>query len=142
MIKHHLEEFKEGIVINWNEILIGKTPVVRNAMYYLSQKLFFLVVLSRWKRNKFCISMKFDFKKRKIYLESLFFSFIWWAILLTNSSYEPHGTYVSGFTFLLHQEGPKIHNQFFHFRQGGGTHFLVLAQTLMYVILATTMVIM
>ena len=24
-----------------------------------------------------------------------------------NSLYEPHGTYVSGFTFLLHQEGPK-----------------------------------
>ena len=24
-----------------------------------------------------------------------------------SSSYEPHETYVSGFTFLLHQEGPK-----------------------------------
>ena len=35
------------------------------------------------------------------------FYFIWWATLLKNSSsYEPHGTYVSGFTFLLHQGGP------------------------------------
>ena len=27
---------------------------------------------------------------------------------------------------------PKNHNHFFHFRHGGETHFLVLAQTLMY----------
>ena len=27
--------------------------------------------------------------------------------MLTNSSYEPYETYVSGFTFLLQQEGPK-----------------------------------
>ena len=27
--------------------------------------------------------------------------------MLNNSSYEPHGTYVSGFNFLLPQEGPK-----------------------------------
>ena len=27
--------------------------------------------------------------------------------MLNNSSYKPHGTYVSGFIFLLHQEGPK-----------------------------------
>ena len=41
------------------------------------------------------------------------FSFIWWATLLNNSSYEPHGTYVSGFTFLLQQEGPKKPQSFF-----------------------------
>ena len=34
-------------------------------------------------------------------------SFIWWATLLNNSSYEPHGTFVSGFIFLLDQEGPE-----------------------------------
>ena len=60
------------------------------------------------------------------------FSFIWWATLLTNSSYEPHKTYVSGFTFLLNQEGPKNHNQFCNFCHRGGTNFLVLAQTLIY----------
>ena len=31
----------------------------------------------------------------------------------------------------LHRESPKKHNQFCHFRHRGGTHFLVLAQTLM-----------
>ena len=46
------------------------------------------------------------------------FSFIWWATLPNNSSCEPHGTYVSGLTFLLHQEGPKNHNQFFTFVRG------------------------
>ena len=53
--------------------------------------------------------------------------------MLNNSSYEPHGTYVSGFTFLLNQEGPKKPQSIFHFRHGGGTHFLVLAQTLIYI---------
>ena len=33
-------------------------------------------------------------------------------------------------TLLLHKEGPKNQNQFCHFRHRGGTHFLVLAQTL------------
>ena len=33
-----MEELKEGIIKNYNEILIGKTPVVRNAIYYFSQK--------------------------------------------------------------------------------------------------------
>ena len=60
------------------------------------------------------------------------FSFIWWATLLNNSSYEPHGTYVLWSTFVLPQEGPKNHNDFFHFCHGGGTHFLVLAQILIY----------
>ena len=50
MIKYHLEEFQQGVVINWNEILIGKTPVVRNAMYYLSQKLFFFLLF--WAAEK------------------------------------------------------------------------------------------
>ena len=35
------------------------------------------------------------------------FSFVWWATFLTNSSYKPHGIYLSGSTFLLHQDGPK-----------------------------------
>ena len=47
------------------------------------------------------------FKKLENYFLNTNFSFIWWATLLTNSSFEPHGTYVSGFIFLLNQEGPK-----------------------------------
>ena len=68
---------------------------------------FFSVVLSRWKRTKFKISISFDFKKNLKFFRISNVSFIWWAILLTNSLYEQHGNYVSGFTFLLHQEGPK-----------------------------------
>ena len=37
-------------------------------------------------------------------------------------------------TFLL-QKVPKNHNQFCHFRHGGGTHLLVFAQTLINVLL-------
>ena len=46
------------------------------------------------------------------------FSFIWWATLLNNSSYDPHGTYVLEFTFLLHQGGPKRPKKKFHFCHG------------------------
>ena len=34
--------------------------------------------------------------------------------------------------FYCTKKVPKNHNHFFHFRHGGGTHFLVLAQTLIY----------
>ena len=84
MIKHHLEGLKEGIVQNWNEIIIGKTPVLQNAIYYFSQMLVFLFGLGRWKREKLQIKMIFLFKKRR------------WATMLTNSSYEPPGTYILG----------------------------------------------
>ena len=42
-----------------------------------------------------------------------------------NSAYEPHETYLSGSTFLLHHEN---HKHFGHFLHGGETNFLVLAQ--------------
>ena len=35
-------------------------------------------------------------------------------------------------TFYWTKKVPRIHNQFCHFRHRGGTHFLVLAQTLIY----------
>ena len=85
--------------MKWNSD--GQDTCGKKCIVLFVSKIVFLVVLSRWKRNKFHISMKFDFKKRKSYFESLFFSFIWWATLLTNSLYEPHGTYVSGFTFFI-----------------------------------------
>ena len=62
--------------------------------------------------------MKIHLKKREHLFWINNFTFIWWATLLNNRSYEPHGTYVSGFTFLLHQEGPKNHNHFFTFVRG------------------------
>ena len=73
MIKHHLEEMREGIIKKLNKIIIGKTPVERNAIYYFNQNLFLLVVLTCWKRTTFQISMKFHFKKRgKINFDTLF----------------------------------------------------------------------
>ena len=39
---------------------------------------------------------------------------------------------VQDLPFYCTKKVPKIHNQFFHFCHGGGTHFLVLAQTLIY----------
>ena len=34
--------------------------------------------------------------------------------------------------FYCTKKVPKNHNKFYHFRHEGGTHFLVLAQTLIY----------
>ena len=45
-IKHHLEEIRKAIIKKLNKILIGKTPVERNADYYFFQHLFLLVVLT------------------------------------------------------------------------------------------------
>ena len=72
MIKHHLEDIREGIIKKLNKILIGKACVDRNALYYFYQNLFLLVVLTSWKRNTFQISMKFHFKKREIDFETEF----------------------------------------------------------------------
>ena len=46
-------------------------------------------------------------KKLKKLFWIINFSYFWWATLLTNTLYEPHGTFVPGFTLLLNQEGPK-----------------------------------
>ena len=46
-------------------------------------------------------------KKEENYFWNLIFSFIWWATSLTNSLYGPHGTYLSGSAFILHQKGRK-----------------------------------
>ena len=47
--------------------------------------------------------------------------------MLTHGLYEPHRAYVSGPTFILHQESPNKSQQFFFtFSHGGETHFLGL----------------
>ena len=66
---------------------------------------FFTFVLIPWKRKKNQISIQFHFKKKKKSISNFFL--IAWATLLTLNSYEPHGTYLSGSTNLLHLEGPK-----------------------------------
>ena len=71
IIKQHLEEIREGIIKKFNKILIGKTPVERNAICYFYQNLF-LLVLTCWKRNTFKISMKFHLKRGKLFLKPYF----------------------------------------------------------------------
>ena len=93
---------------------------------------FFLVVLSRWKGNKFQISMKFHLKNWKTYFESL----------ISPSFNELHCSTIVHMNHMEHmfqdlpfyctKKVPKNYNHFFHFSHGGGTHFLVLAQTLIY----------
>ena len=69
---NHLEEIRDGIIKRINKILIGKTPVERNTIYYLYQNLFILVVLTWWKTNTFQISMKIHFKKWKLICKPYF----------------------------------------------------------------------
>ena len=76
--------------------------------------------------------MKFDFKNGKTYFESL----------ISPSFDELHCSTIVHMNHMKHmfqdlpfyctKKVPKNHNQFFHLRQGGGTHFLVLAHTLIY----------
>ena len=130
LIKHHLEEIRKGIIKKLNKILIGKTPVKRNAFYYSYQNLFLHVVLTCWKRNTFQISMKFHLKKRKIIFETSFSP----SFDVLHSSpivYMDHTELIFQDLLLYGtKKVPENHNQFLHFRHGGETHFLVLAQTL------------
>ena len=111
-------------------LLIGKTPMERNAIYYFYQNLFLLVVLTCWKRNTFQISMKFYFKKRKINLKPYFLLHLlcytahqWFIWTTRNLSFRIY-------FYIAPRRSQKIGITFFHFRHGGETHFLVLTQTL------------
>ena len=66
------KKIREGIIKKLNKIIIGKTRLERNAIYYFYQSLFLLVVLTSSKRNTFQISMKFQFKKGKLVLKHYF----------------------------------------------------------------------
>ena len=89
-------------------------------MQALKTCFFFCLLWAAEKGKKFKFQWNLTFKMGFFFIG--YFSLIWWATLLNNSYYEQHGTYVSRFTFLLHQESPKK-----HFCHGDGTHFLVLA---------------
>ena len=76
--------------------------------------------------------MKFDFKNGKTYFESLI-SPSFDELHCSKIVHMNHMEHMfQDLPFLLHQEGPKNHNNFFQFRHGVGIHFLVLAQTLIY----------
>ena len=110
---------------NWQDTL-GK----KYNLQFLSKLVFFLVVLSRWKRNKSQILMKFDFKNGKTYFESLISP----SFDELNCSTIVHMNHMKhmfqDLPFYCTKKVPKNNNHFFHFRHGGGTHFRVLAQTL------------
>jgi hypothetical protein len=129
LIKRHLEEIREGINKKWNKILIGKTLVERNTIYHFYPNLFLLVVLTCWKRITFQISMKFHLKKRKIIF---YISFSPSFDVLHSSPVvyiDPTELIFQDLLLYGTKKVPENHNQFFHFRHGGETHFLVLAQT-------------
>ena len=82
--------------------------------------------------NKFQISMKFDFKNGKTYFESLIspsFDELHCSTIVHMNHMEHM---FQDLTFYCTKKVTKNHNHFFHFCHGGGTHFLVLAQTLIY----------
>ena len=76
--------------------------------------------------------MKFHLKKRKIICETLFSP----SFDVLHSSpivYMDHTELIFQDQLLYCiKKVTKNHKQFFHFRHGGETHFLVLAQTLIY----------
>ena len=76
--------------------------------------------------------MKFDFKKEKTYFESVIspsFDELHCSTIVHMSHMEH---IFQDLPFYCTEKVPKNHNQFFHFRHGGGTQLLVLAQTLIY----------
>ena len=80
--------------------------------------------------------MKFHFKKRKINFETLFSP----SFEVLHSSpiiYMDHTElFFQDLLLYCTKKVAKNHNQFVHFRHGGETHFLVLAQTLIYTMVA------
>ena len=105
--KNHLEELKGRFSqqlkwnSNWQDTLGKKCNLQFLSKLVLSGCFELLKKEQIWNFNEIWL------KKWENLFWTVNFSFIWWATLLKNSSYELHGTYVSGFTFLLHQEGPK-----------------------------------
>ena len=84
------------------------------------------------KKNKFQISMKFHLRKRKIIVGTLFFPSF--GVLHSSPLVYMDHTKLIFQNILLYctKKVAENHNNFFHFRRGGETHLLVLAQTLIY----------
>ena len=104
----------------------------RNSIGYFNQNLFLLVVLFCWKRITFKISMKFHFKRG-----NMIFKHNFWLHLMC---YVPHKWFLWTthnlsfriYFYIAPRRSQKTTIIFFHFRLGCETHFLVLAQTLIY----------
>ena len=77
--------------------------------------------------------MKFDFNYGKTYFESLI-SPSFDELDCSKIAHMNHMEHMfQDLPFYCTNKVPKNHNQFFHFCHGGGTHLLVLAQTLIYI---------
>ena len=76
--------------------------------------------------------MKFEFKSGKIYFESLIspsFDELHFSTIVRMNHMEQ---IFQDLPFYCTKKVRKNHNNFLHFCHGPGTHFLVLAQTLIY----------
>ena len=77
--------------------------------------------------------MKFDFKNGKTYFE-LLFSPSFEELHCSTIAHMNHMEHMfQDLSFYCTKKVPKNHNHFFQLRHGGGTNFLVLAHTLIYV---------
>ena len=74
--------------------------------------------------------MKFNFKKRKIYFKTLFSPSF--DVLHSSSMVNVNHTELIFQDLYCTKKVPENHINFVHFCHGGDTHFLVLAQTLIY----------
>ena len=110
----------------------------RNAIYNFYQNLFLLFLLTCQKKNTFQISMKFHLKKRENNFETLFSPSF--DVLHSSSMVYMNHTELMFQDLLLYctNNVPENHNHFFHFHHGGETNFLVLAQTLIYILFSSS----
>ena len=85
--------------------------------------------------------MKFFYKNGKNKFKSLISSLFYELYCSTIVHLNQMEHMFQDLPFLWHQESTKNHNHFCHFCHGGGTHFLVLAQTLIYILFDSIVVI-
>ena len=130
LIKHHMEEIREGFIKKNNKILIGKTCVKRNYIYYFYQFFCFFVCFDLLKKERSSNFNEISLKKEGNYFETLF-SPSFDVLYSSPMFYMNHTDFIfQGLLLYCTKKVPENRNHFFHFRHGGETHFLVLAQTL------------
>ena len=94
--------------------------------------------LKKWLESILTL-MQVHQNKRTFLFLICWFSFIWIALVFTNSSHEPYLPYLSGSTtFKMHKESPRVSKTIWMHQKRGETHFLVLAQTFMYAVIVLT----
>ena len=108
-----------GAKRRYSQILKLKSYRQDTCAICFSIKCFFLLIEAAEKGTQFVFQWNFIEKKLN-FLWIFNFTFIWWAILLTNISYELHETYILGSTFFMAPRRSKNTKIIFfsHFFQG------------------------